>query len=82
MKFAFINAQEVAFPVPSMCQVLGVSRCGYYAWKHRPAAGTDLKTVALSAEIASAHRRSRGNYGSPRIHCELRARAFGSAGNA
>jgi putative transposase len=76
MKFAFISAQEVAFPIRSMCEVLGVSRSGYYAWKDRPAAGADPKTVALTAEITAAHGRSRGNYGSPRIHRELRARGI------
>lgn len=76
MKFGFIKAQEVAFSVKSMCQVLGVSRSGYYAWKDRPPVGADPKTMALSAEIVSAHRRSRGNYGSPRIHLELRAKGI------
>lgn len=74
MKFACIEAQEVAFPVQAMCQALGVSRSGYYAWKARPLPGTDPETLALTAEISSAHRRSRGTYGSPRIHRELRAR--------
>lgn len=76
MKFAFINAQEVAFSVQAMCRVLGVSRSGYYDWKDRPSVGADAKTMALSAEIVSAHRRSRGNYGSPRIHLELRAKGI------
>jgi putative transposase len=76
VKFAFIRAREVAFSVQSMCQVLGVSRSGYYAWKERPEARADSKTVALSAEIASAHQRSRGIYGSPRIHRELRAKGI------
>jgi transposase InsO family protein len=76
MKFDFINAQEVAFSVQAMCQVLGVSRSGYYDWKDRPSVGADAKTMALSAEIVSAHRRSRGNYGSPRIHLELRAKGI------
>ena len=76
MKFGFIQALEVAFPVQAMCQVLGVSRSGYYAWKDRPSVGADPKTVELRAEISSAHRRSRGIYGSPRIHRELRARGI------
>lgn len=76
MKFAFISAQEVAFPIQSMCEVLGVSRSGYYAWKDRPPAGADPKTVALTAEITAAHGRSRGHYDSPRIHRELRARGI------
>lgn len=32
MKFAFI-AQEVAFPVETMCRVLDVTRRGLYAWE-------------------------------------------------
>jgi putative transposase len=76
MKFAFIAAQQVAFSIQSMCHVLGVSRSGYYAWKGRPEVGADAKTVALVAEIASAHRRSRGIYGSPRVHRELRAKGI------
>ena len=76
MKFGFIKAQEVAFSVKAMCQVLGVSRSGYYSWKERPAAGADAKTASLSTEIVAAHRRSRGNYGSPRIHRELRAKGI------
>ena len=76
MKYAFIQAQEVAFPVQAMCQLLGVSRSGYYAWKERPEAPVDAAEVAVSAEIAAAHKRSRGTYGSPRVHRELRARGI------
>lgn len=76
MKYAFINAQEVAFPIQAMCQVLGVSRSGYYDWKERPEPSADASSVALSAEITAAHKRSRGTYGSPRVHRELRARGI------
>lgn len=74
MKFAFIAAKEVAFPVVAMCQVLGVSKSGYYAWKKRPTPPRVGEDARLSAEISAAHDRSRGIYGSPRIHRELRAR--------
>jgi putative transposase len=76
MKFAFIASQEVAFPVQLMCQVLGVSRSGYYAWKARPPSELEARAAALTAEIAWADRRSRGTYGSPRIHRELRAKGI------
>ena len=77
MKFAFIAAQEVAYPVCVLCRILGVSRSGYYAWKARPARRiVNPESTALEAAIAAAHRRSRGTYGSPRIHRELRARGI------
>ena len=74
MKFAFIAAKEVAFPVAAMCRALHVSSSGYYAWKKRPAPERAAEDAQLVAEIAEAHRRSRGIYGSPRVHRELRAR--------
>lgn len=73
MKFAFI-AQEVAFPVGTMCRVLGVTRSGFYAWKKRPKPAR-LKTDAqLAVTVAAVHQRSRKVYGSPRVHEELKAR--------
>lgn len=74
MKFAFIAAQEVAFPVTTMCRVLRVSPSGYYAWRSRPRPQRATEDKRLVVEIASAHHRSRGIYGSPRVHRELRAR--------
>jgi transposase InsO family protein len=74
VRFAFIAAREVAFPVDTMCRVLSVSRSGYYAWSKRPAEAVKAADVLLVAEIAGAHKRSRGIYGSPRVHRELRAR--------
>ena len=73
MKFAFIASREVAFPVATMCRVLGVSPSGYYAAKGRPPPARVAEDDKLAGEIANVHRRSWGIYGSPRIHRELRA---------
>jgi len=76
VRYAFIKTKEVAFPIQVMCRVLEVSRSGYYAWKERPEAPVNAAQVAASAEVEAAHRRSRGTYGSPRIHRDLRARGI------
>jgi hypothetical protein len=36
MKFRLIAAQRGRFPVRIMCDVMGVSPAGYYAWHGRP----------------------------------------------
>ena len=74
MKFAFIDEKEVAFPVGAMCRALGVSSSGYYGWRKRLPAPRTKDDARLAVEIAAAHKRSRGTYGSPRVHEELRAR--------
>ena len=73
MKFAFIAAREVAFPVQVMCSLLGVSRSGFYAWRRRPVGARRRDDARLAVEIAAAHARGRCAYGSPRVHRELRA---------
>ena len=72
MRFAFIQQHAEEFPVDVMCDVLNVSRSGYYAWRNRPASGQALRRAALVQRIYAAHADSRENYGSPRIYAELR----------
>lgn len=74
MKFAFILARAVAFPVAFMCRVLGVSVSGFYAWRRRPEPERAKVDARLAVEVAASHKRSRGRYGSPRVHADLRAR--------
>jgi putative transposase len=72
VKFAFI-AQEVAFPVDTMCSVLGVTRSGFYAWRKRPKPARVTADAQLAVAVAAVHQRSRKVYGSPRVHEELKA---------
>ena len=55
-----------------MCSVLNVSVSGYYARRKRPPSKRDRKDQMLTEKIQAIHSRSRGTYGAPRIHAELR----------
>lgn len=73
MKFAWIDRHRKTFDVSVMCGVLAVSRSGYYAWRRRPLSPHRQRRTALVEQIREAHSQSRGIYGSPRVHAELKA---------
>ena len=54
-----------------MCEVLQVSRSGYYAWLKRPKSNRSAQNEQLVKHIESIHNQSRQTYGSPRVHDEL-----------
>jgi putative transposase len=54
-----------------MCDVLGVSPSGYFAWRSRPACRRQQEDLVLLAHICSAFTLSNGTYGSPRMTREL-----------
>jgi putative transposase len=56
-----------------MCRLLGVSPSGYYAWSRRKSSQHAQADAQLLARIQAIYERSRGTYGAPRIHAELRA---------
>jgi transposase InsO family protein len=71
---AFIQAHQGEHPIRRLCQVLGVSRAGYYAWHTRQQQGPSRRAQAdalLAHAIRQVHQTSRASYGSPRIHAEL-----------
>jgi transposase InsO family protein len=74
VKFAFIDEEKATWPVDAMCDVLSVSRSGFYAWKMRPTSPRALEDAELVVEIKAAHKAGRGNYGSPRVFRALRKR--------
>jgi len=64
-----------------MCEVLRVSRSGYYLWLDRPESERSKMNQALLSEIRMVHNRSRQTYGSPRVTAELQAQGVGCGEN-
>ena len=67
-----MKAHQADYPITTMCDVLGVSRSGYYAWCKRGPSARDRRDAELSNMIRDIHRHSRGTYGAPRIHAVLK----------
>jgi putative transposase len=74
VKFAFIRDHQARFPIEVLCEVLQVSRSGYYAWTRRLPGPGALRRDRLVEEIRQAHGESRATYGSPRVYRALKAR--------
>jgi transposase InsO family protein len=70
--FELVEAEKANYPVSVLCDVLGVSRSGFYAQLTRPPSARAKADEKLSVEIAAAHAKSRRRYGSPRVHRALR----------
>jgi putative transposase len=79
--FAFIEQHRATWPVTVLCEALGVSAQGFYAWRARPAGARQQRRDALLVEIRAAHAEAKQRYGSPRIHAELKARGVACSRN-
>lgn len=55
-----------------MCDVLGVSRSGYYAWLRSEPDERDVRRQELGLRVRKVFDDSRGRYGSPRVHQALK----------
>jgi len=71
--YQFIAAVVAHHPVALSCRVLGASRAGFYAWRNRPPSARARADAELTGLIHRLHAASRGTYGSPRLHADLRA---------
>jgi putative transposase len=68
-----VSENQAAYPIATMCRLLGVSSSGYYAWSKRAPSRRAQADAALLAQIRAAHAAAYGTYGAPRVHAELRA---------
>ena len=72
-------SENQAYPVATLCRVLGVSSSGYYAWSKRSPSRRARDDAVLIERIGAIHAASKGTYGAPRIH-ETNGRNRGNCG--
>ena len=66
MKFGFVAKHRGAWPVVMMCEALGVSRSGFYAWLERPRSQRDLDDERLGRAARESFVDSDRTYGARR----------------
>jgi putative transposase len=71
-----IEAEKATYGIKQMCELLEVSRSGFYKWRKTRDAGpspAQQRRAELDAKVAAFHKASDGVYGAPRILADLRA---------
>jgi putative transposase len=71
-RFKFIAGHHERFGIKRLCRHLGVSRSGYHAWLHHEEPERHRRDRELLGVIHRIFEKSRGTYGSPRIHQALK----------
>jgi len=78
--YPFIEAERVEQRnVRRACDLLEVSRTAFYQWVQHEPSKRELDDRALGKRIKEIHERSRGTYGAPRIHAELRRQGISTS---
>jgi len=71
LRYAFIAEQCCNYSVTRLCDVMRVSRRGYYDWLHRPVSARTVSNQRLLVAIKRIFYAHREVYGAPRIHRTL-----------
>ncbi len=71
MRFKFINKNRSSFSVKKMCQMLNVSKSGYYRWCKAPLSSLKIANERLDARIKELFAEHKGMAGSPMITADL-----------
>jgi putative transposase len=67
VKFGFVAKYRGVWPVQLMCEALGVSRSGFYAWLTRPQSKRDQLDEVISPQVYQSFIASDRTYGARRI---------------
>lgn len=77
MKYAFVEAHHKEFSVKRMCQVLEISRSGYYDWQGRQPCERRRRDEVLLNEIRKIHQDTQEAYGAIKTWRALKAAGIG-----
>lgn len=72
MRCRMIEELSQTHAVRDLCQLLGVTRSGYYAWRSGRESTRKVENRKLTGQITEVFEAKRKRYGSPRITQELR----------
>lgn len=72
MIFAYIEENRQRFKVNRLCDLLGVSRSGFYAWRTRPVSKHRQYDESLKVAITELHQGFKRAYGAPRVYHALK----------
>ena len=66
-----IDAEKAHYKIAWMCQLLGVPRSSFYAWRNRAETATAARRRELAGLVTAAFDRGRGAYGCRRVAAQL-----------
>jgi transposase InsO family protein len=71
--YPFIEAEKVEHRnVAKACELMEVSRSAFYDWVQHQPSRREVSDAELGKRIDKIHAKSRGTYGAPRVHAQLR----------
>lgn len=77
MKYKFIQTYRSEFSVEKMCQVLAVTKSGYYHWVYRGPSKREQENRQILAEIKQIYKdKKKEVYGAPRIYGDLKEKGI------
>jgi putative transposase len=72
VRFRFIAAERAHHTLALLCRCMRVTRSGFYAWQQRAPSARATRDRHLKVLVHVSFAGSKGRYGSPRIHRDLR----------
>lgn len=72
MKYTFILAELMMYPLSVVCRLLGVTQSGFHFWRKREPSKREQERKQLRADIQKVFDANGGRYGAPRIYKVMR----------